>query len=302
MNFRLEAKNVLFLAAFAIVAYALLKVLDAEKHLGEINATFAIGAIVLYFASILLWNLAWGIMAGMNWKESIKAAFYSQIGTITPFAVGADYLRGRYAKGRKGKFTDGLAASFASKFYKILISLAFSVVAVGIILSKYEHLRYSIVLSLAIPAGLLFVLYFFTKNYGAKLLAKFSMQKVSEKNAKEFSKSLSEMVGKPKIEVLGLLSFSLAFEFIAFLLSFFAFGVNLANFEGYLVFVILFYSSKINLIPQGIGITEIAGIIVLRDTAALSLVAAALLLWGIVRIWAPLLISGAYILAMKKRI
>ena len=134
MNFKLEAKNVLFLAAFAIVAYALIKVLDAERHLGEMNWIFAIGAVILYFASILLWNFAWGIMAKMDLKQSIKAALYSQVGTVTPFAVGADYLRGRFAKGGKGKFTDGLASSFAAKFYKILISLAFSVVAVGVIL------------------------------------------------------------------------------------------------------------------------------------------------------------------------
>ncbi len=126
----MDWKNVAYVAALAAVAYALLKMFDAEKALPSMNLPLAVVAVALYLLSIVPWNSAWGKHLGSGFWEANKIGWAAQFGSLTPFSIGNDVLRGYFGKQYGRPATDSIAASLATKFHKIAIALAFSVAGI----------------------------------------------------------------------------------------------------------------------------------------------------------------------------
>ncbi|MEK6954208.1 MAG: lysylphosphatidylglycerol synthase domain-containing protein [Candidatus Micrarchaeota archaeon] len=292
---------ILFAIALAGVIYGLLNILDAQKHLNELDLPLALLSALLYLSSIALWNLSWGKFIKLGGNDSILMGFAAQLGGLTPFSLGADFLRGYFAKKAGKKFGEGMAASFAAKFHKIWIALVFSSIGIGVILLSQTYFRSSFLLGIGVPIIMLAGVILLTKNHAAMAISGISLEKISKKDARDFSYMLKVYIKNPQKAILGMLAASLALEFASFYLAFASFGLFLDISSAYLVFILLFFASKALFVPQGIGVTEIVGIIILGNTAPLSLIAAGMLLWNIVRIWIPTIIAGAASLALGKR-
>ena len=294
--------TVLFAVALMAVIYGLLKVFNGEQHMDEINIAVGVASALLYILSIAFWNVAWGRFIRLDTPASIQAGFAAQLGGLTPFSLGADFLRGGLAKGNGRKFVDGFAASFASKFHKIWIALAFSSLGVGALLLNHSQLEGSILFGIGIPILMLVGLYFLTRNYASILISTISMRKIRREDIRDFSKKLRWFIDSPDKSILALLFLSLAFEFLSFYLAFYALSIPLDLVTAYLVFILLFFASKALFVPQGIGITELVGIFVLGGSAGISLVAAGLLLWNVVRIWIPTIVAGIFAFSEGKKL
>ncbi|MFH1199916.1 MAG: lysylphosphatidylglycerol synthase domain-containing protein [Candidatus Micrarchaeota archaeon] len=292
-------KNAVYVAALAAVAYALLKLFDAEKALPSLNPLLAAAAVALYLLSIVPWNAAWGKHLGSGFWEANKIGWAAQFGSLTPFSIGNDVLRGYFGK-RYGKpATDSIAASLATKFHKIAIALAFSVAGVFALVARHSELGETVALGVVLPIALLGGVYFLTREAPMRWVAKLAGGRLGGGKAENFARRLREYLHKPRIDALGLLGLSLLLELTSFYCCFAAFGVILEPFSAYLIFTLLFFVAKIPLVPQGIGVTEAIGLVILRDSAALPFIAAGLLLWSVARIWAPVVASFAFYSALR---
>ncbi len=302
MNLKKNWKNLLYLVALAALAYALLKIFDAEKALPQLNYLVALAAIAAYLLSIVFWNVAWGNYLKTGWKESNLVGWSAQFGAMTPFSLGNDVLRGYFAKQHGKKFSEGAAASLATKFYKIALALAFSLLGAVYLIVRHREVESTLEWGVALPLLILAGVYIFTREKHAEWIAKLSFNKISKEKTAEFSAALKKYIHKPSFGVLGWLLASLALEFVSFYLGFLAFGVALPPFVAYLVFSLVFFISKVPVLPQGIVVTEFVGLVLLQNTAALPLVAAGILLWNVSRIWMPIVVSGSVLLASGKKL
>ncbi|MBU1197481.1 flippase-like domain-containing protein [Candidatus Micrarchaeota archaeon] len=298
MNFR----NVLYFIALIALAYALLKIFQAEQALPKLDAFIAAGAIVSYLISIVLWNEAWGQYLKIDFWKSNTIGWSAQFAALTPLSIGNDVLRGYFAKQHGHRFSAGMAASLATKFYKIALALVFSAAGIALLFLRNEELQQWIGLGVVVPVLLLLGLYVITKEGFAGIVNKITFNRIAKGRMIEFSGKMKYYVHAPSGSVLLILITSLAFEFLAFYLCFQAFGVFLEPFTAYLAYALLFFLSKIPLLPQGIVITEIAGVMILRSVAALPLVAAGILLWNVSRVWVPVVMSFLVLSLSKQKL
>jgi uncharacterized protein (TIRG00374 family) len=295
----MDWKNAVYVAALAAVAYALLKLFDAEKALPSMDAGLAAAAVLFYMLGIVPWNSAWGKYLGSGFWESNKIGWAAMFGSLTPFSIGNDVLRGYFGKAYGKKATDSIAASLATKFYKIAIALAFSIAGVIALFARHSELGEMVSLGIVLPAAILAGVYVLTREEPMRLVAAVGGKRLGVGKAQEFAKALKGYLHNPRMDALALLTLSLVLELVSFYFCFAAFGVNLEPFTAYLIYTLLFFVAKIPLIPQGIGITEAIGLVILKDAASMGYVAAGLLLWSVARIWAPVIASVAFYSAMR---
>ncbi len=91
-------------------------------------------------------------------------------------------------------------------------------------------------------------------------------------------------------------------EIIDLILTSGQFSPQDATVTAHVLFILLFFSSKAFFVPQAICITELIGLYVLGGSIQVSLVAAALLVWNLIRIWLPTVIAGAAVIAIRGKI
>ncbi len=290
----------IYLLALLAVLYGLLKIFGADEGLLLLKPDIAAFSAIIYLLGMALWCIGWGGYLKMRPLIGIKLGFASQIGGLTPLSLGADLLRGYYAEKAGIKFTGGVAASLAAKFHKILIALVFSAFGIGLILLLNSTIKGSLLLGLGMPGLMLIGIYLLTKNYFSILVSKVTLRKIKAKDAGEFSKGLKGFIRRPPKAAIIMLLLSLICEFASFYLCFYAVGMSLDPLSAYLIFVLLFFASKA-LVPQGLGVTEIIGLVLLGNAAPMPLIAASLLLWNIVRIWVPLVFSGIAVFVAGKK-
>ncbi len=298
----LSKTNLLYFLALIAVAYALLTIFNAEEKISDTRIEIAVLASLSYLIGMAFWNFAWGEYLNLRSIQSIRLGFASQIGGLTPLSVGADFLRGYFGKSAGKKVGDGIAASLAAKFHKLLLVLLLSIVGIGVLVFEHTELRENLMAGLLVPIAMLLGVYFLTKNYASDLISKYSLKRIKKSEAKGFSRKLKAFIYRPQIEILVLLLLSLAFEFFAFYLSLLALNIVLPVASTYLLFILLFFASKALLVPQGLGITEVLGLFILGGTISIATVAASLLVWNAVRIWVPIVVSGMVLFSIEKKI
>ncbi len=284
-------KNAAYLVALAAMAYALIKLFDAEQAFPQFNLVWAALAILAYLASISTWNIAWGAYLGAGWRESNWVGWKAQFGSVTPFSLGNDVLRGYFAKDHGREFSESMAASLATKFYKIGIAFVFSIAGAIYLFFRHRELGDVLGWGVVLPMAMLLGVYIFTRDGMAGWLSRLTFNKITAEKSALFSNKLKGFIHHPHGIAMAWLTLSLGLEFFAFYAGFEAFAVGLPPFVAYLVFSLLFFISKIPLLPQGIVLTEFVGLILLKGTASTSAIAAGLLMWNASRIWAPIVIS-----------
>jgi uncharacterized protein (TIRG00374 family) len=277
------------------------------------NPYFFSLAVLFFLGSIVLWIIPWALLLKNNKKvtifRSIIIGFSCVYGALTPVQVGSEALRSIKAKEYFGvSYSNSVSAAMVVKGLKFFMLAVLSSMVIWVVLFETQLSIVALFgllsgFSVIILASALFLLPL-NKKIGLMISAIFGeLGKVwkpffvLKKYFQEYSNYLQIVPKKNFLIVLVLSGLSLVFEFIALMFCFFALNVFIEVFPLAFLFIIISVLERTPIIPRGVGLVEAAGFIFLAmpefSKIALTVpqIAAILILYGVVRLFIPTILS-----------
>ncbi len=226
-------------------------------------------------------------------RKSLAVSLSSLFGILTPLSLGTDVLRSLY--GRKYlslSLNRTAAASVKARTMKIQVTLLMLLPALPLAVGQ-EHLFLPILLSGCTLVAILVLLCFMGTGEAKKLAARLHIENLPE----EISTLDSTLETKHMLPIYGAFAAQIVFEWLSVCLLLPSVGAHLGIRPVFALFVLLYFLSRTPFTPQGVGVTESAGFLVLVSLEVPRTQAGAFLtLWGFLRILCPLILAGfAYI-------
>lgn len=277
------------------------------------NPYFFAMAVLFFLLSIVLWIIPWALLLKNNKKvtfwNSIIVGFSCVYGALTPVQVGSEALRSIKAKEHFGvSYSQSISAAMVVKGLKFFMLTVLSSLVVWVVLLETQLSIVALFgllsgFSVIILASALFLLPL-NKKIGLMISAIFGeLGKiwrgflVLKKYFYEYSNYLQVVQKKNFLKVLVLSGASLLFEFFALYYCFFALSVPIELFPLAFLFIIISILERTPVLPRGVGLVEAAGFIFLampefsQISLNLSQIAAILILFGVVRLFIPTILS-----------
>lgn len=277
------------------------------------NPYFFAISVLFFLFSIVLWIIPWALLLKNNKKvtiiKSIIVGFSCVYGALTPVQVGSEALRSIKAKEHFGvSYSQSISAAMVVKGLKFFMLTVLSSLVVWVVLLETQLSIVALFgllsgFSVIILASALFLLPL-NKKIGLMISAIFGeLGKiwrgflVLKKYFYEYSNYLQVVPKKNFLKVLVLSGASLLFEFFALYYCFFALSVPIELFPLAFLFIIISILERTPVLPRGVGLVEAAGFIFLampefsQISLNLSQIAAILILFGVVRLFIPTILS-----------
>lgn len=270
-------------------------------------------AVLFFLLSIVLWIIPWALLLKNNKKvtifKSIILGFSCVYGALTPVQVGSEALRSIKAKEYFGvTYSQSISAAMVVKGLKFFMLAVLSSMVIWVVLLKTQLSLVALFgllsgFSVIILASALFLLPL-NKKIGLMISAIFGeLGKIwkgffiLKKYFYEYSHYLQLVPKKNFLKVLVLSGASLLFEFFALYYCFLALNVEIEIFPLAFLFIIISILERTPLVPRGVGLVEAAGFIFLampefsKISLSVSQIAAILILFGVVRLFIPTILS-----------
>lgn len=277
------------------------------------NPYFFAISVLFFLFSIVLWIIPWALLLKNNKKvtiiKSIIIGFSCVYGALTPVQVGSEALRSIKAKEYFGvTYSQSISAAMVVKGLKFFMLAVLSSMVIWVVLLKTQLSLVALFgllsgFSVIILASALFLLPL-NKKIGLMISAIFGeLGKIwkgffiLKKYFYEYSHYLQLVPKKNFLKVLILSGASLLFEFLALYYCFLALSVSIEVFSLSFLFIIISILERTPLIPRGVGLVEAAGFIFLsipefsKISLSVSQIAAILVLFGVVRLFIPTILS-----------
>ncbi len=285
-------KNILWIT-LAVAVIAALAIHTDPTEITQANPALLVAAAATFTASIYTWFLAWNHLMKEPFKKCIKINTKSLMGIFAPMGLGTDLLRAYFSKKEQISGSRAIAASFMVKFWKFLLMFFLMLLAIVLLATRTpEFLQQApsfIAALLLTMAGAVIVLLFRFKAVAQKLnklLKRYPMIRFHE----ELKHQFHELTPRTTATLVTTLAASTLLEVATVYLLFLSIGVNLTMIQIFIFTAVAHSLVLVPLTPQGIGIAEGGGYILLSMTyfaLPKGTIGSFLILWNIVRIWVP---------------
>jgi len=276
---------------------------------------FFIIACIFFLLGILLWVISWAYLikkhAKVSYSNLLIVGFSSLFGSLTPVQFGTDALRSIGLKKHfKIAYSKSISASMIVKGTKFLI---LTVTFLLVVLTFLANERIDSFVFFGLVSGFIVVL-------AATLLFLLPLHKEVGLSISRFfgwlardiplfdylrrfffsySNYLKTISLNSLLLTLILSFFSWIFEFLALQFTFFAVGKDIGLFPVLVLFVLISVLERTPLVPRGIGIVEFVGFtylnmvsrIIKGATISVAQIGAVLILFAIVRLAVPIIVS-----------
>ncbi len=312
MNKYLRNAVIFLIFLFALFG-ALAGATGALTVLGGANPYLLLSGCLFFIGSIAIWVISWAYLIrkrhNIPYSKLTEIGFSSVYGALTPVQLGAEALRSILLKNRYSvPYTDSISASMVVKGAKFLVIL----IAALIVFSLFLYaMPMPLPLLAAFSSGLIVIalaaLIFlapFNKKFAEKTTS--LLEKLS--NRLTFFSPLHRLISRYVsyltetkssfffILVLSIISWAL--EVAALQFSFLALGINLYLQPLLILAVLVSILERTPFLPRGIGAVEFAGAYILfyipnmaSQPLSLGEIAAVLILFGVVRLVVPTILS-----------
>ncbi len=294
-----KLNKLVFLFVALVIFFTLYKLFGAENVIFSANIVYLLFSILSYLVGIFLWNCAWAASGNFSFLKANLAGFASLSGMLTPAGVGNDFLRAYFLR-KSVSFEKAIASSFVTKIYKILIAIFFSFLFVIWFLREKSYLLGALLLGIALPFAFIISIKYLLDMRTINFFKKYSKHlRKHHANLKKLSRYFNLYLKNFSALFLFLLVLSFFFEICSFAFAFYAFSINVSIVEALAAFSVLYLISKNPFVPQGIGVVELLAIFAFSAVSQ-QLIAAALIVWDISRLWIPILSSVFFLPKVNK--
>ncbi len=283
-------------------------------------------ASVLYSASLFLWSAVWVFLARrantppvgqasspdsrdggvypdqdgahLRYGRTFTISMASLIGILTPMNIGTDFLRSFYGKRYMGLPLElTAAASVVARTLKLHVTLLLVIfLPVGAI-SLQGNLLKTLIIPVAGVVFLLAILYSLRINFPGYLSKRLKISDISE--TIRIINSKLGLVEKCIIYLFFATGFAL--EWLSLHLCFLALNLKPTLSETFVLFVLLYFLSRTPFTPQGLGVVEVSGFVLLKTMAiSTAQIGALLMIWDFLRIFVPIVLSLAFSFNLKR--
>jgi len=301
--------------AVAVVIFSVVNLTGSTQHLLSVDLSyFALSSFCMLF-SIALWAVSWNhvmrAFAGTPYKNAVVLSFCAFYGSLTPMQIGTDAVRSFLSKKfllipAKKAFSASLITKMM-KFFLLVIAAGFSIVVLELKSPVFGQSFFTLIVGFSVILFAALVFYGLQWNSFGRRVARlldiatpflsrfgFSFKSLFL----TYSTMYSEMVLNRKIIAFFLVFLSLLFEYLAVYFAFSALFMEVSFFDIFLFATIVNILSRVPWLPQGILLVEATGYVFLTSPSFAALepvqVGSVIVLWDIVRLAVPLLVSLAF--------
>ncbi len=319
MNPNAKSAVISLIAVFAVIGLVA-ALTNAQKALTEMNVFFFIGASIFFMGSVIIWIISWAYLikkhATIPYSKLIAVGLGAVYGALTPVQLGAEALRSIKLKELHGvSYLDSVAASMIAKGTKFSI---FGIIALVVFALFFVDLRMQPLLVFAFFSGIsviaLAVFLFLAplkRSFGSRISKFFSLlsrrigffSKVSA-FFDRYSLYLERTSKRWFVVVFALVFASWILEFLALYFSFRAMWVPISLHSALIFMVLVSILERTPFLPRGIGVVELVGYhflafpeLVAGSTMSLGQIGGVLVVYGVVRLVVPTLISAGVSIA-----
>lgn len=289
-------------AAFILATIA--HVTEAWPVLREARPVSLLLAAGLHAVSLLLWSAVWVHVLSTEastvkrWT-AVAVSMASLIGFLTPMNIGTDVLRSLYGKAhlRLDYHVTG-AASVVARETKLHVTLAL-VLAVALgsasLVRDMASVVAAAVATMLLFLGALYTLRTRASSHLARRLGIDDMPQLIRKMTN--SLSLTEKGG-----IYLALAVAFALEWLSLHLCFVSLDVRASPADTASLYALLYVLSRTPVAPQGLGVVEAGGFVVLATrNIATTRIGALLVLWAFLRILVPVGLAFVFSLGLSRR-
>ncbi len=292
-----------FLTLIVIIAVAYIT--NATQELVNLDVNYLVLASIVFLLNILLWILAWAYLIRSHRRDLsygilLKAGLGAVWGILTPLNIGTDVLRAVLLKKYGVKSRTSLSCSFVAKLIKFVIIAISAILALFLVHSNIpKDIFYALLIGLAV---VIIPIIFLHMIISEKVYKRLEMIPIWGKKLMEISEKFSEVYKNMSIKDLAvvsiLLTLSWIMEYLTMYFCFEAFSVSISLVQLFLFATLLYLLSKIPWLPQGVGLVEPIGILlistqtIVTTPVSIAQIGSILVLWDITRIWVPIFVAG----------
>jgi len=313
---------------FIIIVFALLALMarftNAATVLETTNAFFLLVACLFFLFSIAIWLISWGYLIKKHNSVGLRTGFFvgfsAVYASLTPVQLGADVLRALSLKQYFGvPYSDSIAASMLVKGIKFLLIAVFSSAVILLFLSVASSNTFLFAglisgFTVIVLAALLFLLPFNSRTGEAvawlfgKIAGFIPPASRLQGFFRQYSNYLNAMNWKSLLLISVLSAFSLLFEFLALLFSFYTVSVFIPLTSIAMLFMLVSLLERTPFLPRGIGVVELAGFAFLSMPFAsmpplgIESIGALLVVFDFVRLVVPSLLSLGFYAVFSRRL
>lgn len=278
-------------AAIALIAAIIIYTEPTEIY--QANPILLTLSATAFIGSLMFWALAWNYLIEQPAKKSLKINTKSLMGLFAPAGLGADLLRAYFSKKEGKSGSKAIAASFMVKFWKFLLMFFLLLTAIILLAPRSPDFQQNTIFFIAglilTMTGAIIVLLFRFKKI-VNLIDKISKKLYADKFHEKLRTEFHTLQPRTTAIVVGFLIISTALEVLTAGLLFLSLGVNLTLIQIFIFTAVAHSLMLIAITPQGIGIAEGGGYIVLSMqyySLSTGIIGSVLILWNIIRIWIP---------------
>jgi uncharacterized protein (TIRG00374 family) len=288
----------------AFILAAIVHVTEAWPALREARPVSLLLAAGLHAVSLLLWSTVWVHLLSKEASKvkrwtAVAVSMASLIGFLTPMNIGTDVLRSFYGKRhlRLGYHVTG-AASVVARETKLHVTLALVLsVALGSV-SLVRDIATVVAAAVATTLLLLGALYTLRTRASSRLARRLGIDDMPQLIRRTTNRlSLTERGAI-------YLAFAVAFalEWLSLHLCFVSLDIRASPADTASLYTLLYVLSRTPVAPQGLGVVEAGGFVVLaaQNIAAAS-IGALLVLWAFLRILVPVGLAFFFSLGLSRR-
>lgn len=292
----------LWLAVSVIVLAALYALTGAS--LSVFDARYLLLSSALFLVSTALWSLGWSYVMRCDAWEGLKLNAKSLAGIFSPMGAGSDLMRTILAKRHPGMRADkALAASVVVKFFKSVIMFYLLLVGVLLLASRTYDFSQNILLFAGMAAtallGMLSII--MLRWHRTIAFANIFVRKVFLwRFHRQLNITFRALTWAQILALSLILSISTIFEIAAVWAAFMCIGHSLPWLHIFIFSSVAYSLMQVSLSPQGIGLVEAGGYLVLSlgyFSMPRPAIGSFLIAWSIIRLWIPSLIGFLLIMA-----
>ena len=273
---------VLFVAVFSVVVLFT----NSINVLKQADIGLIFTAALVFLLSVFIWLLTWAWIIKKDYHISYNRllflGFSSLFASLTPVQLGADALRALLLKEiHKIPFSKGISASMLVKGFKFLSLFVISLAVVFFFLctTKLNPVFLILLLSGLLVVFIATALFLLPLNERLALLISNIFRKLTKnilllEPAGCFFVQYSAYLKKHRIHFFSLAFMCILswfFEFLAFYLSFFSFGIYPSLQSVFVLFIILAILERVPFMPRGLGFVETISYFLLSTSFAFCL-------------------------------